>query len=359
MITFAQGNLLDAEVEAVVNTVNTVGIMGKGIALMFKEKYPTNFSEYAAACQRREVQLGRMFVTESKELFGPRWIINFPTKTHWRVKTRLEWVEEGLRDLVRVIRENGIRSIAVPPLGCGNGGLDWDDVRAVIAAALERVEGLHAIMFEPSAKYLNVVKPRGTQALTPARGLVAEMVRRYCEVGIDCTVLEVQKLLWFVDRGVKRADLEDPFRFRFKANRYGPYSHSLQHLLNALDGVYLQCQKRLPDTQPYDLIWFNAAKTDYVNAYLNSGECKPYSRALEWAADTIDGFQSPLNMELLATVDWLVQREGVTPTLSGVIGGLASWAGGYAAAQRKQAIFDDRLIGIALEHLAKANARPI
>ena len=359
MITFKQGNLLDAETEAVVNTVNTVGIMGKGIALMFKEKYPANFAEYAAASRRGEVQLGRMFVTENRELFGPKWIINFPTKTNWRVKTRIEWVEAGLHDLVRVIGEKNIRSIAVPPLGCGNGGLKWDIVRPVIVAALERVEGLDAIVFEPTARYLNVVKPRGTRALTPARALAAEVIRRYCEVDIQCTLLEAQKLLWFVDRGVKRAALPDLFRFNFTARKYGPYSHTLQHLLNRLDGSYLRFQRRVPDSRPLDVLWFIGKQADHVNAYLNSGECKPYSGALEWAADTIDGFQSPLGMELLSTVDWLIQREGVAPTIPGVLEGVAHWAGGPDAARRKQSIFDERLIGIALEHLTNANAKPI
>lgn len=156
MITLTHGNLLDADVEAVVNTVNTVGIMGKGIALMFKEKFPENFRAYARACEANEVQIGRMFVTESRELFGPRWIINFPTKTHWRVNTKIEWVEEGLEDLVRVIREKNIRSIAIPPLGCGNGGLNWQDVRPLIESALGELDGVNAIVYEPTVKYQNV-----------------------------------------------------------------------------------------------------------------------------------------------------------------------------------------------------------
>ena len=136
MITYTQGNLLEADVEAVVNTLNTVGIMGKGIALMFKAQFPDNFEAYARACSAGGVSIGKMFVTESRELFGPRWIINFPTKTHWRVRTRIEWIEEGLKDLVRTIRDKNIRSIAIPPLGCGNGGLDWRDVRPAIVSAL-------------------------------------------------------------------------------------------------------------------------------------------------------------------------------------------------------------------------------
>src|SRR5712691_3357842 len=136
MITFTTGNLLEADAEALVNTVNTVGIMGKGIALMFKEAFPENFRAYAAACKRGEVKIGTVFVTEGQRLGGPKWIINFPTKEHWRGSSKIEWIAEGLKDLVRVIREHGIRSIALPPLGSGNGGLDWQNVRPTIEAAL-------------------------------------------------------------------------------------------------------------------------------------------------------------------------------------------------------------------------------
>ena len=358
MITFTQGNLLEADVEAVVNTVNTVGIMGKGIALMFKEQFPRNFEAYTRACEGEEVCIGKMFVTESKDLFGPKWIINFPTKTHWRVKTRLEWIEEGLQDLVRFINEKRIRSIAIPPLGCGNGGLDWHDVRPFIVAALENIEGLEAVVFEPTAKYQNVAKRTGVEQLTPARALVAEMVRRYCLLGIDCSILEVQKLAWFIERGVKRLQLQDPLRFKFAANKYGPYSHNLQKLLDSLDGSYLHCDKRLADADPLDLIWFNDAKRDRVSAYLKSGEGKAYAGVLEWASLTIDGFESPLGMELLATVDWLLQEDGVEPTVSGVMEGLGMWAGGAAAGQRKLKIFDERLILIALDQLSNANQLP-
>lgn len=357
MISFTTGNLLEAKVEAVVNTVNTVGIMGKGIALMFKEQFPRNFDAYARACKADEVRIGRMFVTENKELFGPKWIINFPTKTHWRANTQIGWVKDGLDDLVRVIREKGIRSIAVPPLGCGNGGLDWRDVRPLIVAALQGVDGLDAVIYEPTAKYQNVAKRTGVEKLTPARALVAEMVRRYCLLGIDCSILEVQKLAWFIERGVKRLQVTDPLKFQFAANRYGPYSHNLEKLLDSLDGSYLRCDKRLSDADPLDLIWFNDAKTDLVAAYLNSGEGKTYAGVLEWASSTIDGFESPLGMELLATVDWLIEEDRVTPTVAGVMEGLRHWAGGETAGQRKLKIFDERLISIALEQLGEANCQ--
>lgn len=358
MITYMQGNLLEADVEAVVNTVNTVGIMGKGIALMFKEQFPRNFEAYARACDAGEMRIGKMFVTENRELFGPRWIINFPTKTHWRVKTKIGWVEEGLKDLVRVIREKDIHSIAIPPLGCGNGGLDWHDVRPLIESALEELKGVNAVVYKPTSKYQNVAKRTGVEKLTPARALVAEMVRRYCLLGIDCSILEVQKLGWFIERGVRRFRVSDPLKFEFQANRYGPYSHNLTKLLDSLDGSYLRCDKRLADADPLDLIWFNEAKYDRVQAYLNSGEGKEFSRVLEWAATTIDGFESPLGMELLATIDWMMQHDGIEPTVEGVMEGLKEWAGGEAASQRKLKIFGPRLVAIALEKLEVSNRLP-
>lgn len=358
MVTYAQGNLLEADVDAVVNTVNTVGIMGKGIALMFKEQFPRNFEAYARACDAGEVRIGKMFVTQNKELFGPKWIINFPTKTHWRAKTQIEWVEEGLKDLVRVIREKNVHSIAIPPLGCGNGGLNWQDVRPLIESALGELDGVNAIVYEPTVKYQNVAKRTGVEKLTPARALVAEMVRRYSLLGIECSILEVQKLGWFLERGVARFRVTDALNFKFQANKYGPYSHNLTKLLDSLDGSYLRCDKRLADADPLDLIWFNDAKYDRVQAYLNSGEGKQFSRVLEWASATIDGFESPLGMELLATVDWMMQHDNIDPTVEGVMEGLEGWAGGEAAGQRKLKIFDQRLVAIALEQLQTSNQLP-
>ena len=358
MMTFTQGNLLKAKVEAMVNTVNTVGTMGKGIALMFKERFPQNFKAYAKACQKGEVRTGRMFVTENRSLFGPKWVINFPTKKHWRDKTRLEWIETGLQDLVLVIEEKSIRSIAIPPLGCGNGGLDWREVRPLIVSALEKVEELDALIYEPTAEYQNVTKRTGVEKLTPARALIAEIVRRYCLLGIDCSILEVQKLAWFLERGVKRLEVSDPFNFRFAANKYGPYSHNLQKLLDNLDGSYLRCNKRLADAGPLDLIWFNESKKNHVSAYLNSGEGKVHAGVLEWASSMIDGFQSPLGMELLATVDWMIQNDGIEPTVKNVMRGLTNWPGGISAGERKLRIFDERLISIALKQLDSGKQLP-
>jgi len=353
MISYTQGNLLDADVEALVNTVNTVGVMGKGVALMFKEAFPRNFKEYEAACKRKEVRVGRMFVTETGELMGPKWIINFPTKEHWRQRTKMQWITEGLKDLRRVIEEKKIRSVAVPPLGCGNGGLDWQDVRPAIEDALGCLPGVDVIAYEPTAKYQNVAKRSGVEKLTPARALVAELVRRYWVLGIECSLLEIQKLAWFLERSVKTLALEDPLDLRFEADRYGPYAHRLTHLLNTLDGSYLHCDKRITDASPFDVIWFDDSRKERVALYLKSQEARDYAEALEKTSALIDGFESPLGMELLATVDWLIQERGVKATVDDVVAGLRNWPGGKEAADRKAKLFDARLIELALKRVGQ------
>jgi O-acetyl-ADP-ribose deacetylase (regulator of RNase III) len=352
MMTFVQGNLLESPVEALVNTVNTVGVMGKGIALMFKEAFPLNFGAYEDACKHKEVKIGRMFVTETQSLDGPRWIINFPTKKHWRQPSKLEWVIEGLEDLRRVIQEYAIHSVALPPLGSGNGGLDWADVRREIQRILGDLEGVDVRVFEPTPKYQNVAKRSGVKELTPARVLIAEMIRRYWVLGIECTYLEVQKLGWFLERTIHSLGIEDPLKLNFKADKYGPYSDRLRHLLNALDGTYLHCDKRLSDADPADTIWFDEERRKYVDLFLKQDSSEQLNKVLDLTAKRIDGFESPLGMELLATVDWLIEREHAEPSVSGIRSGLLKWPAGDAAAQRKLRLFNDRLLKLALDQLA-------
>lgn len=350
MLTFIQGNLLEARAQALVNTVNTVGIMGKGIALMFKERFPENFRRYAAACKIGEVRTGQMFVTQTGELDGPRWIVNFPTKQHWRGDSRMEWITEGLHDLRRFIVQNKVKSIAIPPLGSGNGGLDWADVRVQVEKILGDVAA-EIIVFEPTQRYQNVAKRAGVEKLTPARALIAELVRRYWVLGMECSLLEIQKLAWFLERSIERFNPDDnPLELKFVAHKYGPYANRLDHLLNSLDGSYLHCEKRIGDAGPLDVIWFDDTRKEFVQTYLRS-EAKEFLPALEATASLIDGFESPFGMELLATVDWLLTRESVSPNVSAVREGLRHWDGGANAADRKSRLFDDRVLGIALDRL--------
>lgn len=351
-IKFTQGNLLEAEAEALVNTVNTVGVMGKGVALMFKEAFPENFKRYEAAARAKELRVGKMFVTRRETFLGPKWIVNFPTKAHWRYPSRMEWVAEGLDDLRTVIAENEIRSIALPPLGAGNGGLEWTQVRTLMLEKLEDLDGVTVIIYEPTRQYQNVAKRTGVEKLTPARAALAELVRRYAILGIECSLLEVQKLGYFLERFNRKLALPG-FGFDFAANKYGPYSEKLRHMLNGLDGSYLHCDKRLADAGPFEPIQFEEAKREAVTLFMKT-EGKSNWPAVTATADLIDGFESPLGMELLATVDWLVDEMAVEPQLVEIRKGLASWPGGEQSAARKLSLFDDRIIEIALNELREA-----
>lgn len=352
---YTTGNLLDVPADALVNTVNTMGVMGKGIALMFKEKFPENFRLYEEACEAGRVEVGHLMITEGSDMYGPRWIVNFPTKKHWRHPSRLEWIESGLKELRKFIESKGVKSIAIPPLGAGNGGLDWIDVRAVISRELENLKGVDVVVFEPTSKYQNVAKRLGVEKLTPARALIAEMIRRYWVLGLECTLLEVQKLAWFVQANISKLGLEDPLKLNFKANRFGPYADVLRHMLDALDGSYLQSDKRISDATAFDIIRFNDAKRQQIEVYFTSPEAKPFRAALQATSNLIDGFESPLGMELLATIDWLIRIERVPPTLEAVTVGIKTWPGGVDAARRKEAIFERRLIEIALERLTSTS----
>ena len=356
MITFTQGNLLDAEAEALVNTVNTVGVMGKGIALMFKEAFPDNFKLYKKACDRGNIKIGRVFATERRDVMGgPKWIINFPTKQHWRSPSRLEWIRDGLADLRLFLEEHAIHSVALPPLGSGNGGLDWDEVRPLIVRALASLRDVEIIVYQPTSKYQNVAKREGEEKLTPARALMTEVIRRYWVLGFECTLLEIQKLAYFLEREIIARDLHNPLQLEFRADQFGPFSPKLRHLLNALDGSYLHCDKRLADAGPLDVIGYDDRKMDRVALYLNS-EAKAYRPALDATSVLIEGFESPLGMELLGTVDWLLNHEKISPQPGDVKAGLKRWRGGAGAGTRKLRLFDDRLIALALERLGVTDA---
>lgn len=353
MIHYTQGNLLDAEVDALVNTVNTVGVMGKGIALMFKERFPKNMNIYAQACKAKQVQTGKMFVTSTDELTGPRWIINFPTKQHWRSPSKMEWIVEGLKDLRSFIIENKVQSIAIPPLGAGNGKLNWDEVKPHIEQILADLESVDVYVYEPTSQYHNVATRKGELKLTPARAMIAELVRQYWTLGVECSLLEVQKLAWFLERSIERhPELPcNPLDLRFEANIYGPYADRLRHVLDHLDGTYLKCEKRISDSDPLDVIWFDDAQKERLEAYLKSSEMRPYKAALMETIKLIDGFETPFGLELLSTLDWLIHKEEIEPNKAALIDGISKWPAGAGAAARKSKIFHEKAISIALHRL--------
>ena len=142
------GNILDADVDAVVNPVNCVGVMGKGLALQFKTRYPKMFEQYAIACKQGWVKPGTMN-THVVSGDGPRWVINFPTKDHWKSPSKIGYISIGIIGLIRTIHELDITSVAIPPLGCGLGGLSWSDVEPLIRQVAEALPDVKVLIFHP------------------------------------------------------------------------------------------------------------------------------------------------------------------------------------------------------------------
>jgi len=306
MIEYVTGNILEAEVEALVNSVNCVGVMGRGVALQFKKDWPENFKAYAAACRRQEVQPGRMFVFETGKLF-PRYIINFPTKRHWRGKARIEDIEAGLIALVEEIQRRGIRSVALPPLGCGLGGLEWSEVRACIEETLAGLADVRILVFEPTeVQPLPRSMRRGpVPSMTPGRAAMVVLMERYLAGLLDpfISLLEVHKLMYFLQ------EAGEPLRLRFTKGPYGPYAENLRHVLSAVEGYYISGFGNGGD-QPDKVLELVPGAIDDARRVLDQ---QPEMRErFERVGRLVEGFESPFGLELLATVHWVATRERPT-----------------------------------------------
>lgn len=303
MIHFKTGDILEENAEALVNTVNCVGAMGRGIALQFKKSFPRNFRFYADACKRSVVRPGHMLVFETHALANPRYIINFPTKRHWRARSRIEDIRAGLADLVRVIRERGIRSIAVPPLGSGLGGLEWETVRRHIEEALGGVGGVEITVFEPTAGEAPTrVGGHGAPRMTVGRAALVGLVERYLEGGLEpfVTLLEVHKLMYFMQLA------GEPLKLRFRKAFFGPYAENLRHVLNAVEGHFLSGYADGGDApgKPLELVEGAAARAGAVL------EGSPETRdRFDRVSDLIRGFESAFGLELLSTVHWTLSED--------------------------------------------------
>lgn len=303
MLKEVTGNLLESGAEALVNTVNTVGVMGKGVALQFKQAFPDNFRAYEAACRRHEVRLGHMLVFRRdslRALSNPRYIINFPTKAHWRGKSRIKDIEAGLGDLVRVVKEEKIASIAVPPLGCGNGGLDWNQVRPRILSAFSATPEVTVLLYPPSGSPAAEKMRIGTDRpnMTPARAALLILMDKYAMPGYRLTLLEIQKLAYFLQIA------GEPLRLSFRKQKYGPYAETLHHVLQRMEGHFIS---GYGDRSRHASIALKPDAVDEAGKYL-AREAETHSR-FERIARLIDGFETPYGMELLASVHWVATAE--------------------------------------------------
>lgn len=341
MIDYTTGDILQADAEALVNTVNCVGVMGRGIALQFKNTFPGNFEAYAEACNREEVQPGRMFVYETGFMHNPKYIVNFPTKRHWRGKSRIEDIEVGLRALVEEIRARGIRSIAIPPLGSGLGGLDWGSVRARIDAAMRELGDVRVTVFEPNGQQDGgkAFRPKAVPKLTLGRAALIGLMRRYLAGLLDpfVSLLEVHKLMYFMQ------EAGQPLRLRYVKGPYGPYAENLRHVLSAMEGHMVSGYRGedAPDTQ-LELVPGAVSDADALMSQDASAR-----EHFDRVASLVNGFESPFGLELLATVHWVATRERAA-NLAEVV------AHTYAWNDRKQG-FTERQIELAYDTLRQHN----
>lgn len=305
MISESRGNLLEADVDALVNTVNTVGVMGKGIALQFKRAYPAMFTDYERASKAGDVRLGHMHVWPTGAMTGPRYVINFPTKAHWRAGSQLRDIEAGLRDLVRVVDELGITSLAVPPLGCGNGGLDWLAVEPRIRQAFDTVPDVDVVVFPPggapNARAMRTGTPR--PAMTPGRAALTSIINRYTQRSAGVSMIEVQKLMYFLQVA------GETLQFDYVKGIYGPDAEDLRHTLTLMEGHYVSGfehdSSKVLDAEPLQVLHGAEA----VAAETLDKHPETTSR-IDRVLELVEGFESAYGLELLASVHWISQHAG-------------------------------------------------
>lgn len=313
MIKFTKGNILKADVDALVNTVNTVGIMGKGIALAFKKAFPLNFTLYKKQCDNNEFSVGSIFLTNTGQL-TPKFIINFPTKKHWKGRSKIEFIVSGMKELVKTINTNQIKSVAIPPLGCGNGGLDWNVVKPIILRELNNIEkDIEVIIYEPGFNN-QTIPVKKEVSLTPARAMLLYALKDYQVLGYSINLLVAQKIAYFLQR------FGEPLNLQYEKGHYGPYSHRLQHLLKYLNGYYLNFNHE--DTKPSSMVTIN--HFDKVVSYAKNELNKVQLERLSMVKEFIEGFESPYGLELLATVDYISKSESIDDT-NEIINKIGEW----------------------------------
>lgn len=319
MIVFKTGNILNEDAEALVNTVNCVGVMGRGIALQFKNTFPENYKEYADACKKGILQPGRMFIHEIDNLTSPKYIINFPTKRHWRGKSRIEDIESGLAALADEIKKRNIKSIAIPPLGSGLGGLNWSQVRQRIVDSLEQLDAVRIIVFEPSGAPEQKTISHITKVpnMTPGRAALVELINRYLAGLLDpfVTLIEIHKLLYFLQ------EAGEPLKLKYTKGHYGPYAENLRHVLRAIEGHLISGYADGGDNPKKQIELVPGAVEDARNFLQNHPETL---KRFDQVSQLVDGFETPFGLELLSTAYWVITYCD-NPTLETIISETHLW----------------------------------
>jgi O-acetyl-ADP-ribose deacetylase (regulator of RNase III) len=346
MIIETTGNLLESKTEAIINTVNTVGVMGKGIALQFKQAFTKDyFNDYQRACKNKELQIGKVHIYSRNTFENPHFIINFPTKKHWKGKSKLEDIEAGLKDLVKVIKERNIKSIAMPPLGCGNGGLDWSDVKPLIEKTFAEIPKVELLLYVPSgspkADEIKISTERPN--MTSVRAAFLLLFERYFLLGYNLSFLEVQKLAYFLQEAGENLQLS------FAKQKFGPYADKVNHLLQRIDGHFI---KGFGDNtqSPFErTIYLIPEALEKANNFLLENNVETSIR-LGKVFNLIEGFEYPHGLELLSSVHWVVKENPSTKDdVEKVINLVHGWN------ERKRKVFPEKEIKIAWQHLKEHN----
>ncbi|NLN34146.1 MAG: macro domain-containing protein [Flavobacteriaceae bacterium] len=339
MIKYVEGNLLESDAQALVNTVNTVGVMGKGIALQFKNAFPSNYKIYRKACGNEEVGVGKLLITIEENLIsGKKIIINFPTKTDWRKPSEYSYIENGLIELRKFIIDNSIESVAIPPLGAGNGGLDWQKVKTLIEKYLSDLNA-SILVYQPNAKIKEVLKKERVK-LTPARAMLLAVLYELVKNGEFVSEFSAEKIAYFLQRfGAKNA-----FNLEYKPNFYGPYSGKVKHLLYYLNGSYILGYSS-KDKKPFEEIGLVMDTEDEVLNYLKTLPNQEYFEIIEKTKSFLEGFYSPFGLELLSTIDYITEKENIKDSEM-IISKLNDWS------NRKTELFSNHdFVNIALERI--------
>lgn len=339
MIKYTIGNIITSETEAVVNTVNTQGVMGKGIALSFKEAFPMNFKIYKEACKEDTIDIGKLLLTETGSLY-PKYIINFPTKKHWRNSSKYEYIEAGLKDLIRIIQEKNIKSISIPPLGAGNGHLIWNKVKDLINKYLSQISSeVEILVFEPgyNDQRVEIKKEVG---LTAQRALYVYLLANYQVLGYQINLLVAHKIAYFLQIFGENLNLS------FEKGDYGPYAHRLTHLLKHINHVYISYNDQR--NSPTTIISINQEKYDEVKTYYNEKLTDEQKSRTDKLLKFIEGFESSYGLELLATIKYIVDNTN-KKTYDDIQPEIAKWT------KRKSEIMKPNHIILALNRLHEYN----
>ena len=342
MIEYVKGNLFDSKAQALVNTVNTVGVMGKGIALQFKKLYPTNFKIYKDLCNKKELQIGQPLVVKDHNIItGNKIIINFPTKKHWKNPSDYEFIEEGIEELIKVLRKENISSVALPPLGSGNGGLQWFRVKEIINDKLSKVENCNITVYEPSTDIKEVLDKERIK-LTPARAMLLFMLFELVRNGEFVSEFASEKICYFL----QRFGAENHFKLKYSPNFYGPYSGKVKHVLNYLNGSYIMGYAG-KDKKPFEQLNLLVDSEKQVINYIKNNP--DIQEIVVNTSEFLRGFYSAFGLELLSTVDYIAQKNK-TSDKKVIEQELSTWS------DRKKTLFSDiRFVDISLQHLKKWN----